>query len=126
LAARRILVVDDNRDAAVTLSIMLRLMGNEIQMAFDGAAALQAADEFRPDLIMLDIGLPKMSGYDVARHLRQQPWGRDMVLVALTGWGQEEDRRRSQQAGFNYHFVKPIDIDDLKRVLTEGQAQPSA
>jgi CheY-like chemotaxis protein len=67
-----------------------------------------------------------MSGYEVARQVREQPWGRDMVLVALTGWGQEEDRRRSQQAGFNYHFVKPINIDDLKRVLTENQAQPSA
>jgi PAS domain S-box-containing protein len=121
LAARRILVVDDNRDSAVTLSMMLRLMGNEIHTAFDGAAALQAADQFRPDLIVLDIGLPKMNGYEVARHVRQQPWGRDMVLVALTGWGQEEDRRRSQQAGFNYHFVKPIDIDDLKRVLQDGK-----
>jgi PAS domain S-box-containing protein len=126
LAARRILVVDDNRDSALTLSMMLRLMGNETHTAFDGAAALQAADQFRPDLIVLDIGLPKMSGYEVARQVREQPWGRDMVLVALTGWGQEEDRRRSQQAGFNYHFVKPINIDDLKRVLTENQAQPTA
>lgn len=122
LVARRILVVDDNRDSAVTLGMMLRLMGNEIHTAFDGAAALQAADQFRPDMIMLDIGLPKMSGYEVARHVRQQPWGRDMVLVALTGWGQEEDRRRSQQAGFNYHFVKPIDIEDLKQVLADGTA----
>jgi CheY-like chemotaxis protein len=117
LVSRRILVVDDNRDSAVSLCTMLRLMGNETYTAFDGAAGLQAADHLRPDLIVLDIGLPKMSGYDVARRIREQSWGRDMVLVALTGWGQREDRRRSQLAGFNYHFVKPIDVSELKRLL---------
>ena len=118
---RRILVVDDNRDSAITLGLMLKLMGNEVQTAYDGAAALQIADQFRPEMIVLDIGLPKMSGYEVARQLRQQAWGNDLVLVALTGWGQEEDRRRSQQAGFDYHFVKPVDIEDLKRVLWDAK-----
>jgi PAS domain S-box-containing protein len=122
LTARRILVVDDNRDAANSLSMMLRLMGNETQTAFDGAAALTAADQFRPDLIVLDIGLPKMSGYDVARRLRERPWGRDVVLVALTGWGQEEDRRRSRQAGFDHHFVKPIDVAELKLALSNSHS----
>jgi PAS domain S-box-containing protein len=124
--ARRILIVDDNRDAAVTLSMMLRLMGNETHTAFDGAAALEAADQFRPDLIVLDIGLPKMSGYEVARKVRERPWGQGLTLVALTGWGQEEDRRRSQEAGFDYHFVKPIDIADLKRVLSDGVTRMAA
>jgi CheY-like chemotaxis protein len=124
--SRRILIVDDNRDAAITLSMMLRLMGNEIQTAFDGAAALEAADQFRPDLIVLDIGLPKMSGYEVARKVRERPWGQGLTLVALTGWGQEEDRRRSQEAGFDYHFVKPIDIADLKRVLSDGETRMAA
>ena len=84
-------------------------MGNEIRTAHDGLEAVEAAEAFRPDVILLDIGLPKLNGYEACRRIREQPWGKDMVLVALTGWGQEEDRRRSEEAGFNHHMVKPVD-----------------
>src|SRR5262249_1937510 len=99
LSKCRILVVDDNEDSADSLGRLLRLKGNDIRTAHDGIEALEAAKAFRPDLVLLDIGLPKLNGYEVARRIRQHPWGRDMVLVALTGWGQDEDRRRSQEAG---------------------------
>jgi PAS domain S-box-containing protein len=113
----RILVVDDNQDAATSLATWLKLIGNEIQIAYDGLAALEAATAFKPDIILLDIGLPKMNGYDVARRVRQQPWGEEMVLVALTGWGQDKDREKSREAGFNHHMVKPVDHAALTRLL---------
>ena len=119
---RRILVVDDNRDSATSLSLMLSILGNEIRTAHDGLEAVQAAAAFRPDVILLDIGLPKLNGYDACRRIREQPWGREMVIVALTGWGQEDDRRRSQEAGFNHHLVKPVDPTILKKLLTEMQS----
>lgn len=115
----RILVVDDNQDAATSLATWLKLIGNEIQIAYDGLAALEAATAFKPDIILLDIGLPKMNGYDVARRVRQQPWGEEMVLVALTGWGQDKDREKSREAGFNHHMVKPVDHAALTRLLTK-------
>ncbi len=118
---RRILVVDDNHDAAKSMGLMLDLMGNETHTVHDGLAAIQAAEEFRPDLILLDIGLPKLNGYDACRRIRQQPWANGMVIVALTGWGQDEDRRRSQEAGFDHHLVKPVDIADINRVLAEAK-----
>jgi signal transduction histidine kinase/CheY-like chemotaxis protein len=105
---RRILVVDDNRDSVEFLTRLLNLTGYETDTAQDGLQAMEAAGRFRPDVILLDIGLPKLNGYDVAREIREQPWGKDMVLVALTGWGQEEDRRRAQEAGFNHHLTKPV------------------
>ena len=108
--ARRILVVDDNQDSAESLTILLKLAGHETHTAYDGLEAVEAAATFRPDVILLDIGLPKLNGYEVARKIREQPWGKNMVLVALTGWGQEEDRRRSQEAGFNHHLTKPVDL----------------
>ena len=114
---RRILVVDDNRDAARSLAIMLKLMGNETQIAHDGLQALDVAAAFRPDVVMLDIGMPKLNGYDTAQRLRQQAWGRDMVLVALTGWGQEDDKRRSLEAGFSSHMVKPVNLAALQTLL---------
>jgi len=113
----RILVVDDNRDGADSLSMMLKLMGNETRTAYDGEAAVAAAGEFRPDVILLDIGLPKMSGYDVCRRIRQEPWGGQAVIVAQTGWGQEEDRQKAQDAGFDHHFVKPVDMAALMMLL---------
>ncbi len=113
----RILVVDDNRDAATSLGMMLRLMGNEVLTAHDGFEALEAAERERPHLVLLDIGLPKMSGYDVARKIREQSWGKDMVLVALTGWGQQEDRQRSHDAGFDRHLVKPVEPGALQTIL---------
>jgi PAS domain S-box-containing protein len=114
---RRVLIVDDNRDAAVSLAAMLNFMGNVTQTAHDGVEALDLAETFRPDLVVLDIGMPRLSGYDTARRLRERPWGRDVVLVALTGWGQEEDRRRSRDAGFDSHLVKPIEPVAMERLL---------
>ena len=90
---RRILVVDDNRDAAASLAMMLSLLGHDTRMAHDGLEALEQAEAFRPDVILLDIGLPKLNGYDVCRRIRENPWGQGMIIVAATGWGQDEDRR---------------------------------
>jgi PAS domain S-box-containing protein len=114
---RRILVVDDNRDSAISLGMMLSLMGNEIRTAHDGLEAVEKAAAFRPDVMLLDIGLPKLNGYDVCRHVREQPWGKGMFIVALTGWGQEEYKRRSSEAGFNRHLVKPVDPAALEKLL---------
>jgi len=116
--SRRILVVDDNQDSAESVTILLSLAGNETQTAFDGLEAMESAATFKPELILLDIGLPKLNGYEVARKIREQPWGKKMVLVALTGWGQEEDRCRSREAGFDHHLTKPIDLGSLKKLLT--------
>jgi CheY-like chemotaxis protein len=118
----RVLVVDDNRDAATSLAIMLRLMGNESKMAHDGLEALEVAAAFRPDLILLDIGMPKLNGYDTARQIRLQSWGKHVTLVALTGWGQEEDRRKTREAGFDSHMVKPIQVPDLEKLLASSVA----
>lgn len=118
--SRRILVVDDNRDAAASLATLLNLTGSETRTAYDGLEAVEAAAAFRPDVVLLDLGLPKLDGYDVCRRIREQPWGKDMVLVALTGWGQEEDRRLSRDAGFNHHMVKPIDFAGLRKVLASA------
>jgi CheY-like chemotaxis protein len=111
------LIVDDNRDSADSLGSMLRIMGNDTRIAYDGEAAVEAATAFRPDLILLDIGLPKLNGYEVCRRIRDQPWGKGMVLIALTGWGQEDDIRRSQQAGFDHHMVKPVEPNALTKLL---------
>src|SRR5262245_34606857 len=113
----RILVVDDNRDAADSLTMMLTMMGHDIQKAYDGLEAVQAAAAFRPDVVLLDIGLRKMNGYEAARHIRQQPWGRPMTLIAVTGWGQEEDRRRAFEAGFDHHLTKPVEPAALEKLL---------
>ena len=117
--SRRILVVDDNRDAAISLALLLNLAGNETQTRFDGQAAVEAAASFKPDVVLLDIGLPKLNGYDAARMIREQPLGKSIVLVALTGWGQAEDRRKSTEAGFDGHMVKPVDLNALKTLLIE-------
>ncbi|MCY7313460.1 MAG: response regulator, partial [Pseudoxanthomonas sp.] len=117
LASRRILVVDDNRDSAASLAELLQLDGHQTHIAHDGLEAVEAAERVRPDVVLLDIGLPKLNGFDAARRIREQPWGKDMVLVALTGWGQDEDRRKSSEAGFNAHLVKPVDPMALATLL---------
>jgi two-component system CheB/CheR fusion protein len=117
LTPRRILVVDDNQDQAESLGQLLKLMGHEVQLAFNGQRAVEAAIDFRPDVALLDIGLPGMNGYEVARRIRQHPHLSDVVLVAQTGWGQEEDRRRSQEAGFDHHLVKPVGSEVLEEVV---------
>jgi PAS domain S-box-containing protein len=113
----RILIVDDNRDSADSLQRLLRLEGHETQLAFDGLEAVQTAAAFRPQVVLLDIGLPKMNGYEVAKRIRQHDWGRSMVLIALTGWGQEEDKNRAFEAGFDHHLTKPVDPSALDRLL---------
>jgi len=115
----RVLVVDDNRDAADSLGVLLGFLGYVVEVAHDGLGALRAVERFLPSLVLLDLGMPEMDGYEVARRLRAQPDGHALVLVALTGWGQEEDRLRSRQAGFDHHLVKPTDIDALQRLFAE-------
>ena len=97
--------------------MLLQLGGHETHKAHDGVEAIEAAERLRPDVVLLDIGLPRLNGYEVCRRIRQEPWGKDMVLVALTGWGQEDDRHRSSDAGFDAHMVKPVDHDVLLRLL---------
>lgn len=115
--AQRVLVVDDNADSADSLGMMLRIMGYEVECAYDGETAVRAAETYAPHVMLLDIGMPHVSGYDVCRRIREQPWGRPIVIVALTGWGQEEDRRRSHDAGFDHHLVKPVEPEALEQLL---------
>jgi CheY-like chemotaxis protein len=120
---QRILIVDDNPDAVSSLKVVLTTMGYEVRTAQDGPHALEAAEDFRPQVILLDIGLPKLSGYEVARKIRDQPWGRSILLVATTGWGQLDDRQRARQAGFDHHLVKPVDsatLDELFKGALAG------
>jgi CheY-like chemotaxis protein len=116
-ARRRILVADDNVDSASSLAMMLTLMGNEVHTAHDGAAAVEAAAEIRPDVILLDIGMPRMNGYDACREIRSRSWGKGILILALTGWGQDEDKRRSREAGFDDHLVKPVEPAALEKWL---------
>jgi PAS domain S-box-containing protein len=115
----RVLIVDDNEDTVTSLSIMLRILGHEVHSARDGLQALETANSFRPDVVLLDIALPKLNGYEVARRIRQESWGKNMKLVALTGWGQEEDKRRSIEAGFDHHLTKPMEPTALEVLLKE-------
>lgn len=121
LTAKRILIVDDNQDAALSLATLLGLMGNDIQTAHDGLDAVAQAEKLRPEIILLDIGLPKLNGYDVCRAIRAQDWAKEIKIVALSGWGQQEDRRRSREAGFDAHFVKPVDLAALVKRLVDSQ-----
>jgi PAS domain S-box-containing protein len=115
----RILVVDDNRDSADSLAMMLKLLGHEVATAHDGLQAVEMVGAFQPNVALLDLGMPKLNGYDAARRIRDK-WGKnDLVLIALTGWGQEEDRRRTREAGFNHHLVKPVDLDALQKLIAE-------
>ncbi|MGC1307747.1 MAG: PAS domain S-box protein [Phormidesmis sp.] len=116
---RRVLIVDDNEDSALTLEMLFEMTGDITQTAHDGLAAITATETFQPDIVLLDIGLPKLNGYEVARQIRQQPGGKGRLLIALTGWGQPEDRRKSSEAGFDAHMVKPIDHEALLQLLSE-------
>jgi CheY-like chemotaxis protein len=115
---RRILIVDDNRDSADSLAMLLEITGNQTYMAHDGEEAIEAIEQYRPEVVLLDIGLPKLTGHEVCRWVRGKPWGKDIVVIALTGWGQEDDRRKSEEAGFNGHLVKPVDYDKLLELLS--------
>jgi CheY-like chemotaxis protein len=121
----RVLLVDDNRDAAVSLATVLKASGYEVRVAYDGEEGIATAERFRPQIVLLDISLPKLNGYAVARRLRAQPGGKEMVLIATTGWGQDDDRRRSFEAGFDHHMVKPIDPSALQNLLTESAPAPA-
>jgi signal transduction histidine kinase/ActR/RegA family two-component response regulator len=124
--ARRVLVVDDNVDAAESSAFLLRFSGHQVEIAHDGEAALRAVRDFRPEVVLLDIGLPGMSGYDVARELRARPECEGLVLAAVTGYGQDDDRRRAREAGFDYHLTKPLDPDTLTAfVESPGQSVPA-
>jgi PAS domain S-box-containing protein len=123
--SRRVLVVDDNYDSAESLGMLLEMSGNVVEMAHDGLEAVQKSASFRPELILLDLGLPKLNGYDACRAIRKQPWGNDILIAALTGWGQEEDRDRSKQAGFDLHLLKPIAPEALFRLIRELDSHSS-
>ncbi|HYN06287.1 MAG TPA: PAS domain S-box protein [Vicinamibacterales bacterium] len=118
---RRILVVDDNRDAADSMASMLELMGNEVRTAYSGAEALRTAEAFQPKLIFMDVGMPDLNGYDTTQRIREQSWGRGMVIIALTGWGQERDRVRSRDAGCDGHLVKPVNVLELEQSLRQAE-----
>lgn len=115
----RILVVDDNHDSALSLAMMLSIMGHDTRTAHDGESAVATAEAFLPDVVLLDIGLPKLNGYEVAQRIRGAQWGATMYLIAVTGWGQDEDRQRSTEVGLDLHMVKPVEPAALERLLTE-------
>jgi CheY-like chemotaxis protein len=116
---RRILVVDDNQDSATSMAMMLKLTGNQVRTAHDGIDAVKAAEKFRPQVILMDVGMPRLNGYEATRHIREQPWGGSVIIIALTGWGQEGDKERSREAGCNGHLVKPVSLPDLEQLLVE-------
>ena len=115
----RILVVDDNRDAAESLAMLLKMMGNNVHTAHDGEEAVTAAREFQPQLVLCDIGLPKLNGYEACRQMKAQAWDKNMILIAVTGWGQDDDRRKSAAAGFDHHLIKPVDPQTLMKLLAK-------
>jgi CheY-like chemotaxis protein len=114
---RRIVVADDNADSAESFAMLLSFSGHEVRVAHDGEEALNALREFRPDVAFLDIGMPGMTGYEVAQAVRAEPWGHEMKLIAVTGWGQPDDRLRARSAGFDRHLIKPIDPAEVDRLL---------
>ncbi len=116
----RVLIVDDNLDAADSLALLLQLKGHETRTAHDGVEALRVAEEFHPEVTVLDLGLPKMDGYEVAGLIRRQPWGESMVIIAATGWGQQADRHRSREVGFDHHLLKPVDPATLIHMMGDG------
>jgi signal transduction histidine kinase len=122
--SRRVLVADDNEDAALSLMKFLEMLGHEVRVAFDGAAALEVAAEFRPSFILMDIGMPRVNGYEAARRIRQEPWGTDIHMVALTGWGQAADKRRARDAGFNDHLTKPAEPEAVARAVAGAGPVP--
>jgi DNA-binding response OmpR family regulator len=117
--------VDDNRDSAESLARILQAHGHQVRTAFDGASAIEAARTFRPSFILLDIGMPGLNGYETARKIRDESFGRNTVLIAMTGWGQTEDRQMSDLAGFDAHLTKPVDVSVLYALLDRERVAPS-
>jgi len=124
LGKARILVVDDNRDAAESLQMLLQLIGHDVDVAYDGSEALDLYASAHPDIVFLDIGLPRVSGYDVARNIRDRSRDRNPILVALTGWSSDEDQHRAREAGFDHHMVKPVAYEQLTEFLARASASP--
>src|SRR5690606_18095772 len=116
---RRILIADDNADAAAAMAEILGVIGHEVRTAVDGLEAIEVAERFRPDLILLDIGMPRLDGYEACRRIRQRAWGRNVPIYAITGWGQPSDRRRTREAGFNAHLVKPVSIEAINGLIAQ-------
>lgn len=121
-SSRRVLVVDDNRDSVETLSMLLRLKGHDTRAAQDGEEAIAAADDYQPHVVVLDLSLPGMDGYEIARRLRARPYGAKLVLVALTGWTGHDVREKAAAAGFDFHLLKPVDWPNLEQVLNAAPA----
>ncbi len=115
---RRVLIADDNIDAVESLQLWLEMAGHEVHTAPNGRRALAVAEELKPEVVLLDLGMPELSGFDVARQIRAAPWGRGMVLIALTGWGQEEDVKETREAGFDHHLTKPIPPDEIEALIS--------
>jgi DNA-binding response OmpR family regulator len=112
-----VLIVDDNEDAAQILGELLASEGHSVSEAYDGLDALKEAERFQPQVVLLDIGLPTLDGYEVCRRMRAEDWGNQALLLALTGWGQADDRRKSKDAGFDHHLVKPVDLEELRALI---------
>ena len=119
--AKRVLVADDNHDAAQMLAVLVRLEGHSVCVANDGHRALEIAEEFRPQVGILDIGMPRMTGHDAARRIRERSWGRTMLLIAVSGWGQSADKRLARDAGFDHHLTKPADFEQVLALLTDSE-----
>jgi signal transduction histidine kinase/ActR/RegA family two-component response regulator len=124
IVSRRVVLADDNVDGAKSLAMLLEMQGHEVHLAHDGAAALEALERWRPEFAILDIGMPRLTGYEVAQRTRAAKWGRELPLIALTGWGQAEDQRRAKEAGFNHHLTKPVDHAALQALLAEPTSVP--
>ena len=122
-SGQRVLLVDDNVDSTEPLSLLLQAKGHDIRVAVEGEGAISVADAFHPNCVVLDLGLPGMDGYEVARRLRKRPYGSEMVLVALTGWAGKEVRTKAAEAGFDYHLVKPVNWEELERIVTAADGQ---
>jgi CheY-like chemotaxis protein len=121
---RRILIADDNKAVADSLQMLLEIMGIEARTAYGGLEALEIAARWRPNTIFLDIGMPKLNGYETARRIRNTPWGKDIGLIALTGWGQQQDKECAKQAGFDHHLVKPVDPAVIEELLEPARTPP--
>src|SRR6185312_4418502 len=121
--SRRVLIADDNHDAGISLSMLLQSMGHDTRVVHDGIEALEEAELFHPEVVLLDIGMPRLDGYETARRMAGRPWAAAAQIVAVTGWGQETDRQRAKDAGFHRHLVKPVDLDVLREVMSDGCEQ---
>lgn len=117
---RRILIADDNADTADSLATILENMGYEVRAAYNGASAVETAEHFRPEVLLLDIGMPGLNGYETAHYIREEPWGKDAVVVAVTGWGGEADKRQAREAGFDHHLTKPVDPEVIRDLIAKS------